>query len=255
VKIKEIRVVNLFPKDTPLADVPNIGVAAQSLARGSLGTAPVEDDGSAFFEMPAGVPVYFQLLDENGVMVQTMRSNTYTHPGESMTCTGCHEPKGTVAPTTQPKAMVRAASKLQPEPTGSYPLTFPRLVQPLLDEKCTACHQTKAAPSFKSATDSFNTLRSRCVARSGGNGTAMSEKQYSIPGEQGSRASKLYATISKPHYDLKLTPEEMRRLTLWMDTNCNFYGAYTDTAKQASGGVVLPKWGLPPGIPTTSLIR
>ncbi|MCX6904850.1 MAG: hypothetical protein NTW03_15490, partial [Verrucomicrobia bacterium] len=51
-KIKEVRVVNIFPKDNPFMDDPNIGYAAQALARGVLGVAPVEADGSAHFKVP-----------------------------------------------------------------------------------------------------------------------------------------------------------------------------------------------------------
>ena len=44
-----------------------------------LGTVPVEQDGSAYFSVPADRFVYFQLLDENGMMVQSMRSGTCLH--------------------------------------------------------------------------------------------------------------------------------------------------------------------------------
>jgi hypothetical protein len=70
VKIKEVRVVSIFPKDNPFADIPRVGRAAQALCRGVLGTAPVEEDGSAYFTMPAGAAVYFQALDENGMAIR-----------------------------------------------------------------------------------------------------------------------------------------------------------------------------------------
>ena len=41
-----------------------------------------------------------------------------------------------------PTAFARAASTLQPEPEGSAPLSFARLIQPALDEKCVSCHGT-----------------------------------------------------------------------------------------------------------------
>jgi len=37
--------------------------------------------------------LYFQALDENGMMVQNMRSATYIHPGETLSCIGCLETK------------------------------------------------------------------------------------------------------------------------------------------------------------------
>ena len=58
-----------------------------------LGTVDVEEDGSCCFECPSRVPVYFQMLDEKGRMVQNMRSWTMVLPGESFACVGCHEHK------------------------------------------------------------------------------------------------------------------------------------------------------------------
>ncbi len=60
------------------------------------------------------------------------------------------------------------------------------------------------------------------------------------PGEFGARASKLYELLSKGHYDVKLTPEELKRIILWLDCNSNFYGAHHDLEEQAAGEVVLP---------------
>jgi hypothetical protein len=266
VKIKELRVVNIFPKDNHLQDSPNIGHAAQSLARGVLGTVPVEADGSVHFTMPTGAAVYFQLLDENGVAVQTMRSDTYLHPGERLTCLGCHENKArTVTQETQqkPLALRRAPSRLEPEVSGSYPLTFPRLVQPVIDAKCLPCHdKNMKAPSLhgdrfvkQGWSESFASLRKHAWGMSGGNGVALREIQYSVPGKVGAPASKLYPMLRQGHHDLKLTPEEMRRITLWLDCNSNFYGAYHDAGKQACGEVVPPKLGIPAWTDFNALVR
>lgn len=264
VSIKEVRVVNLFPKDNPYMDEPNIGVAPQSLARGVLGTAPVEADGSAHFILPAGAPVYFQLLDEQGVAVQTMRTDTYVHPGETLACAGCHESRPTrpkAQPPNPPLALRRAPSPLKPEAAGAYPLTFPRLVQPVLDAKCVACHdrEPKACKLRGDRfgkfgwSEAFASLRPYAWGMSGGNGVALKERQYSLPNQEGARASKLFAILSKDHYGTVLTPEERRRLTLWLDCNSNFYGAYTEPARQARGELVKPRWGLPRWLEPESL--
>ena len=68
-----------------------------------VGTAPVEADGSAYVAVPADTYVYFQLLDERGMMVQSMRSGTIVRPGETSGCVGCHEP----APLVGPAAVLR----------------------------------------------------------------------------------------------------------------------------------------------------
>jgi len=56
-----------------------------------LGTVPVESDGSAYFEVPSDRFVFFQLLDANRMMVQSMRSGTIIQSGETQGCVGCHE--------------------------------------------------------------------------------------------------------------------------------------------------------------------
>jgi cytochrome c553 len=231
-----------------------------------LGTAPVEEDGSVHFKMPTGTPIYFQLLDENGLAVQTMRSDTYLHPGETLNCLGCHEAKGR-APKVQrqgvPLALRRAPSALAPEAEGSYPLTFPRLVQPVLNARCVGCHdRNKKAPSLHGDrfskngwSEAFYTLHKLSWGMSGGNGTAQKERQYSMPGQDGARVSKLYQMLAKGHHDVKPSREEMRRITLWLDCNSNFYGAYTEPDKQARGEVVRPKWGVPGWREFAALVR
>lgn len=265
-RLKELRVVNIFPKDNALQNAPDMGVAAQSLGRGVLGTAPVEADGSAHFRMPSGMPVYFQLLDENGLMVQTMRSATYLHPGEKLTCGGCHENQHTATRGVSakvPLALRRPPSNLRPEATGSYPLTFPRLVQPVLNTRCIPCHeQQPRAPGLRGdrfaangRSQAFESLRKYAWGMSGGNGVAWTERQYSIPGQSGARVSQLYGLLAAGHHDLRLAPEELRRITLWLDCNSNFYGAYHDPEAQAQGQIVKPVWGLPPWTDFSALVR
>jgi len=255
-RLTELRVINLFPKDNPFQDDPNVGHASQSLARGVLGTVPIESDGSVHFQMPAGAPVYFQVLDAQGLAVQTMRSDTYAHPGETLTCVGCHEPAQAAPaprPAAVPLALRRAASRLRPETDGAYPLTFPRLVQPVLNAHCVPCHaQEPKAPSLRGDrfgpygwSEAFQTLRAYAWGMSGGNGTALKERQYSIPGQEGARVAELYELVTTGHHQLSLPAESLRRITLWLDCNSNFYGAYTDLELQARGEVVRPRWGVP----------
>jgi len=266
-QIKSLRIINMFAKATPPADKPRIGHAAQSLARGVIGTVPVEADGSAHFEAPVGVPLYFQALDARGLAVQNMRSLTYVHAGEKLTCLGCHEPKHRSpepAKLTTALALNRAPSKIEPEAEGSYPLTFPRLVQPVLERKCVACHRKEAkAPGLSGTSfgkygwsEAFHTLQRLAWGKSGGNGAiSKNGRSYSIPGQEGARVSKLYQMLAKGHHKVKLAPEELRCITLWLDCNSNFYGAYFETEQQARGKVVKPRLGLPHGTDFTALVR
>jgi hypothetical protein len=59
--IRELRVFQLLPKPAPhTANEPRIGHANAENARWLLGTVPVESDGSAYFQAPAGKPLYFR---------------------------------------------------------------------------------------------------------------------------------------------------------------------------------------------------
>lgn len=256
-KIAALRIVQLFPKTTINGDQPRIGAGSQALARGVIGTVPVEADGSAHFEVKAGACIYFQALDERGLAVQSMRSGTYVHPGEQLTCQGCHEPKprvhGQAPQAAAPLAMRRAASKVQPDVEGSWPLTFPRLVQPALDRNCVPCHsREKGAPGLtgrlvgaEPKSEAWLTLHSRVWYCAGGNGSINNPPDRgggsrSIAGQVGARASKLFQMFEKGHHGVKLPAEDFHRLTLWMDCNANFYGVYHDVEKQARGERVLP---------------
>jgi cytochrome c553 len=269
-KIKELRIVHIFSKPNLTINEPNIGKAAQSLCRGVLGTVPVEEDGSVHFKMPTEVPVYFQAIDEKGLCVMTMRSETYLHPGETMACVGCHEAKNTSPKNAGGKALLamsRPPSTIKPEGEGSYPLTFARLVQPVLDAKCVACHAKgvdgKKGPSLSGTkfgthgwSESFAKLQGMAWGKSGGNGAIkINGRSYSLPAQDGARVSKLYQLLAKGHHELQLTPEEMRRITLWIDCNSNFYGAYTEPEKQAKGEVVKPLLSLSPHIAFEKLVR
>jgi hypothetical protein len=236
---------------------PNIGAGNQALARGVLGTVPIESDGSAYFEMPAGIPVYFQVLDENGVMIQTMRSDTFGQPGTTLSCLGCHEPKRKAGPSAMPHmplALRREPSAITPEFTEAFPLSFPRLVQPVLNRSCLRCHDGAPHDGKVNRIDlrgdqfakggrsvSFEALRPYSWARHGGNGSIKANGgSRSIAGKAGARGSKLYPLLLAGHGQTDLSPEDMRRITLWLDCNSNFYGAYHDLQKQASGELVIP---------------
>jgi hypothetical protein len=250
--IKSLRIIQLFPKTTPAAAEPNISVGDQALARGVLGTVPVEEDGSAHFIAPAKVPFYFQALDERGLAVQSMRSDTYLHPGESLSCQGCHEPKHRFQSTTDtsPLAFQRPPSRIQPDVDGSYPLLFPKLVQGVLDRNCVSCHQeTEGAPGLTQEivgkfgwTQSYESLAPFVWTRYGGNGPGLERNgsSRSTPGQVGARVSKLFQMLEKGHHEVELSPEDLHRLTLWMDCNSNFYGVYHDIEKQAQGVAVAP---------------
>ena len=58
----------------------------------------MEADGSAYFAVPSDRFVYFQLLDEDGMMIQSMRSGTIVQSGERVGCVGCHDERRAAPP-------------------------------------------------------------------------------------------------------------------------------------------------------------
>jgi hypothetical protein len=266
------------------------------LLKAAIGTVPVEPDGSAYFEAPIEREIYFQLLDEKGMAVTSMLSGTYVHPGEHLSCIGCHEDKWkTWTPTVVPLALRRPPSKITPEPDGSYPLNFHRLVRiPVFDKHCLPCHQernvalkfeywdrTKPYENGSGIQGPSPGLLSRYVKyynaaykagygydnqiHMGFPGTTQSR---SVPLQMGAHGSLLKNFLEPSHYGVALTTEEKRRVTLWMDLNCQELGIYeydstnpgqfnnfdnTLYSRQRAGEVVWPTWehsGMDPNNPT-----
>jgi hypothetical protein len=250
--IKNMRIIQIIPKYNQVKDQPRTSHFDESLCRIPLGTVPVEEDGSVYCEAPVNKGIYFQLLDDNGMAVQSMRSDTYVHPGEHLSCTGCHESKWEAIPVTpNPIAMQRPPSKIEPEVGGVEPVNFYRLVKPVFDAKCVACHQQQGGPdmSYASFTKDLifgfpGTQRDNyLVARYGGSRT--------VPGRFGAYESGLYkgGYLDPSHYNVSLTAEEFRRISLWLDLNSNELGAYVEVEAQKRGELVWPMLDVDPDDP------
>ena len=250
--VTRLRIVQVFPKTTELEDKPRVSRYSESLVRSSLGTVPVEKDGSVYCAVPAGKEVYFQLLDDKGMAVQSMRSGTFLHPGEMLTCVGCHENKQVTQPSQQAvTALQRPPSQLEPELAGMAGLepvetvNFYRLVKPVLDARCVSCHkeQNKGPDmSYASLGDYMFGFEGRWdmlnKEKAGGSRT--------LPGRFGARVARLYSEgyltgeASPCPGKVKLNESELRRVTLWLDLNSNELGAYHDEAAQKTGKLVVP---------------
>ncbi len=199
-----------------------------------LGTVPVEEDGSAYFAAPSDTFVYFQLLDEKGMMVQSMRSGTMVQSGEQQGCAGCHEDRRS-APSMTPGGMPAALRRLPSTLDGWYgpPRTFSYLreVQPVFDRHCVRCHDygEEAGEKLNLAGDldlvfntSYNELWRKKIINAIGAGPAPIQQPYTW----GSHASKLLEVIGQPHHDVALDQESLDRIVTWIDINAPFYPEY-----------------------------
>jgi len=197
-----------------------------------LGTVPVESDGSAYFEVPAGRPVLFVALDANDMSVKHMQSFTNVVPGEALSCVGCHEHR-TLTPnlsiSTGLKAMAHPPSRIKPFSGLLDVLDFCRDIQPILSEHCAECHNYKKPDGHVVLTAdlgprwsiSYFTLLATHQVADGRNGLG-NQKPRTI----GSSASELMHKIDGSHYDVTLPPDQWRTIWLWLESGAPYAGTY-----------------------------
>jgi len=242
--IKALRVVAVPPKTQPTMHSPPIGLTREDPGKCVLGTVPVEPDGSAYFRVPSGVIVFFQALDARGMAVQTMRSTTHVQPGTTLGCIGCHEPRNAAPRVARTRAMSRPPSKLAVGPSGSWPLRFDRLVQPLLDAKCATCHSPKSdnakARRFDlTAAKAYNSLCRYGTTREN-TLVHLVHRDYrshyglsTVGGCAAANSAVMAKLLSKSGRDMvKLTGEDIERLIVWMDTYAQRLGSFSDAEEK-----------------------
>ena len=227
-----------------------------------LGETPVYKDGSAAFEVPGRTPVYFQAIDGNGHVVQTMRSWSTLMPGEVFGCIGCHENKNE-APASRSMTLAMKAGMRPIDPfydVSNKGFSFPIMIQPILDAKCVQCHKGDAAQPLldlratpvwdpkarKFWNGAYHALVSTDRPAKPSNDTdqvlgLVSEhsrylnwiSRWSVPTlispySHGSSHSPLVDLLEKGHKQVKLTQEEMDKISCWIDLAIPHSGAWTE---------------------------
>jgi hypothetical protein len=159
-----------------------------------------------------------------------------------------------------PAALRRPPSPIRPDVDGSNPFSYVRLVQPVLDRHCVACHREKKASDLSGApfdaggdkrkrgfaafTQSYMNLAPKYGFWFDSEIGCATQPQHggirAVAGQFGAKASRLLTLLDKGHHDLKLPPEDLYRLTLWLDCNSDFYGAYHSLEAQLRGEIVKP---------------
>jgi len=196
-----------------------------------LGAVPVAKDGSAYFAVPSDRFVYFQLLDKNGMMIQSMRGGTSIHSGETLGCVGCHESRLGAGRSTSgmpPRSMRGEPAKLKPWYGPTRRFSYVQEIQPVLDKHCIKCHDfgKKGAKKVILSGDrtlmfnySYAELWYKGYVGAIGAGPAGHLPPYSW----GAHASKLITHLRKGHQKVKLSREDWGRLITWVDLNGPYY--------------------------------
>jgi len=124
-------------------------------------------------------------------------------------------------------------------------------VQPVLDRNCVECHQEKKAVDLTGTiggsngfTQSYNNLAGKYGfyfhVSNGSINTGVHGGSRTPAGRFGARAAPLLEYLGPEHHGVKLSDEDYHRITLWLDCNSEFLGAYEDAPAQARGEVVYP---------------
>ena len=231
--IKKLLVLELLPKQVNFSGGPDLvsWLGTFSLER-VLGTVPVEEDGSASFEVPACRPVFFVALDEQDMSVQRMHSFVSVMPGETTSCVGCHESR-TQSPATPAanmlQALQRPPSKIEPFAGLPDVIDFPRDIQPILDRHCVECHTYTHREGGVLLTGDLSSqwshayfhLLAHLQVSDGRNGLG----NYP-PRTIGSAASPLLKMLDPSHYNVQVSPDEWRTVWMWIESGAPYAGSY-----------------------------
>jgi hypothetical protein len=155
-------------------------------------------------------------------------------------------------------ALTRSPSKVVPEvSSGAMPYNFIKLVkEPVFDKQCVACHQKNPKAPDMSYASLARYDRAFSYPGEPGLGLLGVGSSRTTPGRFGARASGIMQSLATKEYhkDVKLSADELRRLTLWLDMNSNEIGWISDDrtliAAQKQGEALWPPVDIDPAHPT-----
>ncbi|MBT3361763.1 MAG: sulfatase-like hydrolase/transferase [Rhodospirillales bacterium] len=229
--IKYLRINRIHDQPTPYFTIRSR--ANQEVVKSVIGVVPVNEDGSAAFEVPADTGFQLQALDENGMAVMTMRSLMYVRPGEVMGCVGCHEYQaaGQAAAAHSPPRMVVNTPEPLPGPQYEGGFSFMRTVQPVLDRHCIRCHGLGEKPA-----GDLNLLADHAYAsltsRPGLVAIALSNQEtfVSSPMDYFAHAGRLADILlagKMGEQIIDLPRDDLNRIIAWLDLNGQQFGDYS----------------------------
>ncbi|MHB1033920.1 MAG: SUMF1/EgtB/PvdO family nonheme iron enzyme [Pirellulales bacterium] len=261
--VKKLRVFTYHFGYQRLAGIDHrIGIDGPWEVKRVLGTVPVEEDGSAFFRIPAKTPLSVQPLDAEGKAVQLMRSWMTAMPGETLSCVGCHDRRSSAPPGMMTRAMSRRPSKIEPWRGPTRGFSFKTEVQPVLDKFCVACHNgaprddgrtivnlrgdQDALVVYRAGDPRDETVRNTPAEKLIGKYNAIFDPSYVAlrryvrvgglesdlhllpPMEFHADTSQLVQMLRKGHHGVKLDEEGWDRLVTWIDLNTPCHGTWSE---------------------------
>lgn len=228
------------------------------------GVVPVEEDGSAYFKVPASRNIFFQALDADFREVQRERTYVNYQPGEVRSCEGCHGKSNnavvSVAKAKTPLALKRKPSTPQAQPCdlkanggdglAGQVIHYPTDIQPIFDKNCIDCHgadKPEAGLRLTAELTPFYNTSYEELARKQLAGPILSEFTTFKRGDQGNyngatlspkslgaAKSVLMSVLTDPSHPRNkdeshtklLKKMDLMKLARWVDSNYQFYGSY-----------------------------
>lgn len=251
---------------------PVVSAGATYAPKKLWGYAKVEEDGSAYFKVPAQEPIYFLPLDAEGRAVQRMRTFTHLMPGEFQGCIGCHADRNSA--TLKTESIRASATRRKPEELtvpswGLGGFSYSRNVQPVWDQHCIRCHGSEDPAAdlelTGDKTDFFNVSYDNLVRKGtqsegfldGWVSGAFKVSKYTSwiptyngqesnileisPGRWGAKGSLLATVIHDGHKDkdgkarIDVSDSEKRTVYAWLDLNCPFYSSSDSNRRELRG--------------------
>ena len=247
-EIKRGQIKYLAVMEQPAQSHPRggaMGVGTIWYANRVIGLVPVEDDGSAHFEVPALRSLFFHVLDKDGKMLMTQGSDFHAMPGEVRSCIGCHEQrKGITAPPAANRMGMAMATPpvrpAMPEWGTNGIIEYEAVVQPVLDKYCVDCHSgpspdgrldltgdrtTAYNMSYMQLTDGMYVHFTPGTGHTHAQPTNDCDEQ--APLSRGSVLSRLTPFLMDPEHSKHDIPFEDRlKVFLWIDSNVPFFSHY-----------------------------
>ncbi len=229
--IKRLLVLEQLPKPVQFSGGQEpLSIGGTFALERVLGTVPVEPDGSAFMELPAGRALFFVAIDENDLSVKRMHSFLTVQPGETTGCVGCHEPR-TQSPhaPAPPLAATRRPSRIEPIPGMPDVFDYPRDIQPILDRHCAGCHNPDRREGGVELTGDHTPMYTVSYWAMIVHGLISDGRNYTgdrPPRTVGSSASRLLALGDGSHHDAKFSPRERTMVRLWIESGAVYPGTY-----------------------------
>lgn len=207
-------------------------------ARRLIGLVPIEEDGSAMFEVPALRSISLNVLNAEGKTLMRMGSDMHAMPHENISCIGCHEVReigyGKTPPMTRiPDAFKKAPAIPEKQGWDTRGLIdYVTMVQPVWDKHCIECHSGPLPEGNVNMTGDktrfFNQSYDQLVDRDIVDHLSVFSLDHDegTPKTSGAWVSSIDKYMDPSHCNSEISWDERFAVYCWIDANVPYYGTY-----------------------------